>query len=89
MSMHDRYAKDLSSDLFESVYDDLFMIATEEQKAIHQSCTTIRKGKAVTKNYHVGEAQEMLNSFTFGKTSLGDALTFIKTRRALNTPLVQ
>lgn len=67
MSMYNRFAEDLSTELFDSVYGDLFKLAERQQKAIHAT-----KGKM-----YVGEHQEKLNAFCKGKLSLGDALDYV------------
>lgn len=69
MSMFQRFAKDCSENLFNSVYDSLFELATKQQKQIWQA-----EGK---RGYYVGEAQENLNAFCHNKLSLGDALNFV------------
>lgn len=73
MAMYDRKAQDLSQDLFDSVYGDLFELAMREQKSILQASRRARLGV-----YYVGEAQDILTDFCTGKASLGDALDFIR-----------
>ena len=74
MGLYNRFAKELSESLFNSVYTEMYKIAESEQKAIYQNNKR--------KNYHVGEAQENFSAFCKGKLSLGDALDFIKVRKA-------
>ena len=38
MSMYERFADDVSESVFSAVYSDLFMLATEQQKAIYKAC---------------------------------------------------
>lgn len=71
--LYDRYAKDLSEDLFNSVYDDMYALAEAEQKSIYAS-----QGK---KGYFVGECQKTFNAFCMGIVSLGDALDFVKIQK--------
>ncbi len=71
--MYSRYARDLSSKLFNSVYDDLNELATRQQKDIY-----LKHGR---KGYYVGECQEKFKEFTSNKLSLGDALDFIKSQK--------
>lgn len=71
--MYERYANDISEDLFNSIYDDLREIATKSQKEIY-TASKKRRGQ----KYHVGEAQEKFSLFCTNKLSLGDALDFIK-----------
>lgn len=73
--MYNRYAADLSKELFDDVYGDLYLIATKEQNDILIAATK-RKEKP-----HVGEAQETLNGFCHGTISLGSALDFINARK--------
>lgn len=73
--MYERFANDLSDDLFNSIYDDLCNIATKAQKGIYESS----KKKRNSVKYHVGEAQEKFSDFCANKLSLGDAIDYIKT----------
>ncbi|AGR47990.1 hypothetical protein SmphiM12_358 [Sinorhizobium phage phiM12] len=72
--LYERFARDLSEELFNSVYDDLMALAESQQKSIHAA-----KGKR--EKIHAGECQEKLNAFCHGKLSLGDALDFIKIQK--------
>lgn len=76
--MYERYAKDLSEGLFNSVYSSLFEIADKEQQSIFASLKKRQK-------MYAGEAQEMLNAFCHGRLSLGDCLNFIERKHL--TPL--
>ena len=76
--MYNRFAKDLSESLFNSVYDDLYALAERENKSIYASS----KKKKKRRNVYHGNAQDMLNDFCFNKLSLGDALDFIKIEKA-------
>ena len=76
--MYNRFAKDLSESLFNSVYDDLYALAERENKNIYAST----KKKKKRQNVYHGNAQETLNAFCFNKLSLGDALNFIKIEKA-------
>jgi hypothetical protein len=70
--LYDRYARDLSQSLFDSVYVDMYRIA--ERCQINANRNTVSKGwKCV-----VTEEQETFNKFCHNKLSLGDALDFIK-----------
>lgn len=73
--MYSRYAKDLSGSLFDSVYSDLMALAARQQGAIWAGGgkTNSQRRKA----YRIGEAQEMLNAFSHGTLSLGEAMDFI------------
>ena len=73
--MYNRYAKDLSEELFNSVYADLYAIAKRENKSLYNASK--RKGKKVNV-YRPDNAQEKLNEFCNGNLSLGDALDFIQ-----------
>lgn len=66
------YANEISEELFNSIYDDLFTLATKQQKRIY--------GKA-GKNYYVGECQEKLNDFCRNKMTVLEALEFIKIQK--------
>lgn len=68
--MYDRFARDLSESLFDSVYRDLYAAGSREQAAIWRA-----RGR---RGYHVKEAQEALTGFCNGKLSLGDALDRIR-----------
>lgn len=70
--LYERFARDLSEELFNSVYDDLMALAESQQKSIH----------AANGKMYAGECQEKLNAFCHGKLSLGDALDFIKIQKA-------
>ena len=76
MTLYTRFAKDISEELFNSVYSDLQAIATRQQSAIWHSIRN--KAKA---GYYVGEAQEAFTAFCKSKLSLGDALDFVKLAR--------
>lgn len=76
MGMYNRFAKDLSENLFNSVYDDLFDLALRQQKSIYQNT-----GKRGFRMY-AGECQEKLNAFCHGKLSFGDAVDFINVQKA-------
>ena len=73
MSMFNRFAKDISESLFNSVYSEMFKIAESEQKAIRAQY----KGK----KYFIGEAQEKFTAFCKNSLSLGEALNFIEIRK--------
>lgn len=74
-NMYNRFANDLSEDLFNSVYADLYTMAEHENKSLYNSSK--RKGKKVNV-YRTGEAQENLNDFCKGRLSLGEALDLIR-----------
>ncbi|AKF12817.1 hypothetical protein PHIM7_272 [Sinorhizobium phage phiM7] len=74
--LYERFARDLSEELFNSVYDDLMALAESQQKSIYHAA----KGKRA--KMYAGECQEKLNAFCHGKLSLGDALDFIKIQKA-------
>lgn len=76
--MYNRFAKDLSKSLFDSVYGDLYALAERENKSIY---TSTKKKKKRQNVYH-GESQEKLNDFCYNKLSLGAALDFIKIEKA-------
>lgn len=75
MGMYNRYCEDVSEELFNSVYDDLYMLAEKQQKEIWEA-SQIRKKYRFP--YYIGEHQEMLNQWCAGKTSLGECLDYIK-----------
>jgi hypothetical protein len=72
--MYDRFARDLSDELFNSVYADMYALADKQQKSIYAS-----QGK---KGYYVGECQMTFKAFCENKLSLGEALDFIKVQKA-------
>lgn len=63
------YANEITEELFNSIYDDLFALASKQQKGIY--------GKT-GKNYYVGECQEKLNDFCCNRMNVLEALEFIK-----------
>lgn len=73
--MYDRYQRDLSEALFNSVYSDLYQLAEIEQAAIW-------KAAKCKSDYRTGEALENLTAFCKGKLSLGQALDFINSNKA-------
>jgi len=73
--MYERFAKDLSADLFNSIWDDLFAMASRDNEARYKAAK--RK-----KDYRHGEAQDALNDFCFGRASLGNTLDFINSSKA-------
>ena len=75
MSMYDRYARDLSEELFNSVYSELYDAASSEQAAIW-------RGAKRRRDYRIGEAQETLSGFCDGRLSFGDALDWLNSRKA-------
>ena len=77
--MYNRYAKDLSEELFNSVYADLYAIAERENKSLYNASK--RKNKKVSV-YCPGNVQDNLNAFCKNKLSLGEALDFIKIEKA-------
>lgn len=85
MKMYNRYADDLSEELFDSVYRDLYDIAEKQNKALYE--TSKRKNKK-TNVYYPGDAQDVLNGFCKGEISLGEALDFISIEKAYNAPLL-
>ena len=74
MALYDRYAKDLSEALFNSIYDDLYARAENEQRAIWRAA---QRNSPRRQPYYVGEAQDALNAFCKGKLSLGEAMDFL------------
>jgi len=77
--MYNRYASELSEELFNSVYADLYAIAERENKSLYNASK--RKNKKFNV-YCQGNAQDNLNAFCNNKLSLGDALDFIKIEKA-------
>ena len=73
--MYNRYQHDLSDELFNSVYSDLYRLAESEQAAIW-------KAAKCKSDYRTGEALENLTAFCKGKLSLGQALDFINSNKA-------
>lgn len=63
------FANKASEGLFNSIYADLFSLATNQQKAIYG-----KNGKS----YYVGECQEFLNEFCKNKRTILEAMDFIK-----------
>lgn len=80
--MYNRYAKDISESLFNSVYSELYTMAEKQNKSLFAASK--RKHKK-TNVYHVGDAQETLNAFCNNKLSLGDALDYIAIQKAYQT----
>lgn len=72
--MYDRFAKDASESLFNSIYADMYAAAEREQAAIYAA-----RGK---RGYHVGERQEALSAFCHGHLSIGDALDCLRVNAA-------
>ena len=77
--MYERFADDVSESVFSAVYSDLFMLATEQQKAIYKASKKNRKSIPI--NYYAGEHQETLDDWCNNRLSLGDALDYIKTNK--------
>jgi len=73
--MYNRFCEDVSDDLFDSVYNDLYSLAEEQQKSIWKSANTKKRNRLP---YYVGEHQDMLNAWCMGKASLGECLDYIK-----------
>jgi len=71
MTMYDRFAKDLSKELFDSVYSDMYDVAKASQVAAYNANPKKWDGRPT-------EAQEMFSDFCKGKVSLGEALDFLK-----------
>jgi hypothetical protein len=71
--MYERKARDLSEELFNSVYDDMYALAEKQQKSIYAS-----QGK---KGYYVGECQTTFNAFCMNVISLGEAMDFIRLQK--------
>lgn len=83
-TLYTRYSSDVSEELFDSIYADLFSMATKEQKAIWDGIAAKHKShKKRMQHYRIGESQLMLNEWCEGKASLGDALDFINTYKHL------
>ena len=76
MSMYNRFASDVSDDLFDSVYSDLYCLAEKQQKEIYIKESNNGKKKRFV--LYAGEHQETLNKWCRNKLSLGDALDYIK-----------
>ncbi len=72
MSMYERFANDLSEDLFNSVYTDLYNMAMKSNRAAYEAA---KKSKI---KYSPSETQGILNGFCKGMISLGDAMDYIK-----------
>lgn len=69
-AMKPRFAHELSESLFNSIYADLFRIASLANKAAYRRSKTWRPT--------VTEEQDALNDFCFGRMSVLDALDYIK-----------
>ena len=67
--MKNRFAKDLSQPLFNSVYSDMYCIAEKANKAAYKA----RKPWRPT----VTEEQESLNDFCHNRMSLAAALDYV------------
>jgi len=76
--MFERFAKDLSESLFNSIYDEMFKLAEAQQKSIYAATKSAKKKTG----YYVGECQTMLSDFCKNKVSLGDALNYLQTQKA-------
>lgn len=74
MGMYNRYCEDVSEELFNSVYNDLYMLAEKQQKTIWEASKTKKKSRLP---YYAGEHQEMLNQWCMGEVSLGECLDYI------------
>lgn len=77
MSMYERFAKDVSDELFDSVYSDLYALALAlaDNKARYEAAKRKR-------DYRPGETQYVLNDFCHNRLSLGDALDHIRICKA-------
>ena len=71
MSMYERFADDISIDLFNSVYDDLYAMASRDNAARYAACKRKR-------DYRPGEAQDMFNAFAAGARRLAKRLILSK-----------
>ena len=76
MSMYDRFAKDLSPGLFDSIYASLQAKAEREQSTIYATCRKRGKAGKAPADYRIGEAQNKFTAFCEGKLSLGEALDY-------------
>ncbi len=75
MSMYERFAKDVSDELFDSVYSDLYAFAMADNKARYEAVKRKR-------DYRPGETQYVLNDFCHNRISLGAALDHIRICKA-------
>ena len=71
MGIYNRFAKDCSESLFNSIYTDLYSLAARDNAARYA-------GAKRKKDYRPGEHQEILNDFCFSRMSVGHALDYIK-----------
>lgn len=71
MSMYNRFAKDASESLFNSIYNDLYEMALRDNRARYDSVK--RK-----KDYRPSEHQCALNDFCHNRMSIGDALEYLR-----------
>ena len=76
MSMYERFAKDLSPGLFDSVYASLQSKAEQEQRALYAACRKRGRAGKAPADYRVGESQNKFTAFCEGKLNLGDALGY-------------
>ena len=75
MSMYDNFAKDVSEELFNSIYTDLYSMAEKQQKSLYDASKSKKKGAP---GYFIGEHQEMLNDRCKGKGKVGQPVEYIK-----------
>lgn len=74
MSMYDRFSKDCSDEIFNSIYSDFYDMAIRDNKARYEAVK--RK-----KDYRPGEHTCAFNDFCHGRMSIGDALDYIRLNR--------
>lgn len=68
MTMNERFAKDLSTNLFNSIYGEMYEIASKAQRGAIRGSVT--------------DEQQNLSDFCNGKMCLADALEYLQIKRA-------
>lgn len=69
--MKERYAKDCSESLFNSIYSSLYAMADKQNKQSYASAKCKR-------DYRPGEHQDALNDFCNGRMTVMDALEYCR-----------
>jgi len=73
--MYERFCEDVSEEVFNSVYRDLYYMAEKQQKALYETSRSKKRGRIP---YTKGEHQEMLDNWCMGRVSLGECLDYIR-----------
>lgn len=78
MSMFDRFAKDASESLFNSIYGEMYEMADRDNAARYAAAKRKR-------DYRPGEHQDALNDFCHGRMSIGHALEYVRLNKQYMT----